>query len=109
MNRILPFHAALRTTLVAAAWAGLATAAMAQTTMPAVTVEPPAAAEPSATGRAALEAAFTRADANGDGSLSREEAARMPAIAARFDELDKNKDSVLSLEEFAAGATADVK
>ncbi|MDE2092471.1 MAG: EF-hand domain-containing protein [Burkholderiales bacterium] len=108
MNRILPFHAMLRTAFVAAAWAGLAAAAMAQPTTLPESGEPPPAAEPSATGRAALEEAFTRADANADGFLSRDEVARMPAVAARFDELDKNKDGVLSLEEFAAGATAGV-
>ena len=65
---------------------------------------PPAMADTSATERAAIEAAFTRADNNTDGKLSREEAQRLPAIALRFDELDKNKDGFLSLEEFAAGA-----
>ena len=50
-----------------------------------------------------MEAAFTRADGNGDGKLSKEEAARMPAIAAKFDELDTNKDGFLNMEEFAAG------
>jgi ABC-type transporter MlaC component len=47
--------------------------------------------------------AFKRTDANQDGKLSRDEAARLPAIAARFDELDKDKDGALSLEEFMAG------
>ena len=55
--------------------------------------------------RAAIEAAFTKADANGDGKLSKEEAAKLPAIAAKFDMLDKNKDGVLDLAEFAAGYT----
>lgn len=52
----------------------------------------------------ATAAAFTRADANGDGKLTRQEAARMPAIAAKFDELDMDKDGVLSTAEFEAGA-----
>ena len=109
MNRILRFHATLRTVLAAGAWGGLATAVMAQATMPPAAVEPLVGAQFSATGRVAVEAAFTLADLNGDGSLSREEVARLPAIAARFDELDDDKDGVLSLEEFAAGATVDPK
>jgi len=56
--------------------------------------------------RAAIEAAFARADTNNDGKLSKEEAARLPAIAARFAELDKDKDGSLSIDEFAAGYSA---
>lgn len=56
--------------------------------------------------RAALEAAFSRADANTDGKLSKEEAARMPAIATKFADLDKDKDGFLSVEEFSSGYTA---
>ena len=65
-----------------------------------------AAATPSAKDKTAMEAAFTRADGNADGKLSKEEAARMPAIAAKFDQLDANKDAFLSMEEFAAGYMA---
>ncbi len=75
--------------------ASLALAAAAQTT-----AAPPA---PTAKDKTAMEAAFTRADTNGDGKLSKDEAARMPAIAAKFDELDTNKDGSLSMDEFAIG------
>ena len=75
--------------------AGLALAASAQTT-----AAPPA---PTAKDKTAMEAAFTRADANADGKLSKEESARMPAIAAKFDELDTNKDGSLTMDEFATG------
>ena len=61
-------------------------------------------AEPSARERMAMEAAFTRADVNGDGKLSRAEAAHLPAIEARFDELDTNHDGFLSVDEFMIGA-----
>lgn len=80
-------------------FAGLASLAFA------VAAQTPAAA-PTAKDKTAMEAAFTRADGNGDGKLSKEEAARMPAIAAKFDELDANKDGFLSMDEFAAGYMA---
>lgn len=60
---------------------------------------------PQQAGEKAAVDAFKRADTNQDGKLSKEEAARMPAIAARFDELDKDKDGLLSLDEFLAGYT----
>ena len=61
-------------------------------------------AEPSARERMAMEAAFARADVNGDGKLTRAEAAHLPAIEARFDELDTNHDGFLSVDEFIIGA-----
>ncbi len=59
---------------------------------------------PTARERVALEAAFARADLNGDGRLSREEAVHLPAIEARFDEIDTDHDGYLSFEEFIVGA-----
>ena len=58
---------------------------------------------PDAKGRMAMEAAFSRADADGDGKVSKEEAGRLPAIAVKFDLLDKDQDGTLTLSEFAAG------
>jgi len=49
------------------------------------------------------QALFARIDTNSDGKVSKDEAARMPAVATRWEELDKNKDGVLSREEFVAG------
>ncbi len=54
----------------------------------------------------AAEAAFTKADANGDGKVTKDEAAKLPPIATKFDALDKDKDGALTLAEFAAGYAA---
>jgi hypothetical protein len=90
-----------RSFLQAAAVAAVSTFALvaqAQTTAPA---SPTAAPADSAMTAAA---AFKRVDANQDGKLSKEEAARLPAIADKFDSLDKDKDGALSAEEFSVGA-----
>lgn len=91
----------LRTSLIrfslATACTGFAAASLAQTAAPAA---------PDAKGRMAVEAAFTKADANGDGKVTKDEAAKMPEVSARFDTLDKDKDGALTLAEFAAGYTA---
>ena len=44
--------------------------------------------------------AFMRADANGDGKLSKAEAARLPQVAQKFDAIDKDKDGALSMGEY---------
>ncbi len=92
------FNLSSLTALVAATAAlTLAFAANAQT------MGPGGSAATTAKDMAAMEAAFTRADADKDGSLSAQEVGRMPAIAAKFGELDVNKDGVLSKTEFSAG------
>jgi len=83
--------------------AGVALTAYAQTKSP--SAEQPVAAKD----KAVIEAAFTKADANADGKLSKDEAVRLPAISAKFDDLDKNKDSQLSLEEFSGALTGATK
>jgi hypothetical protein len=72
------------------AWAGCALAQ----------AETGAAADP---GRTTVEAVFTRLDTNGDGRLSRDEVARLPAIATKFDLLDTDHDGLLSPDEFTVG------
>jgi Ca2+-binding EF-hand superfamily protein len=68
--------------------------------------QPSPAAQPmAAKDKQVVEAAFTKADANTDGKLSKDEAAKMPAISTKFDDLDKNKDGQLTLDEFS-GALA---
>ena len=46
--------------------------------------------------------AWTRADANGDGGLSREEARRLPRLARHFDVIDGNGDGIISGAEVRA-------
>ncbi|HEY0858934.1 MAG TPA: hypothetical protein VGE16_17850 [Albitalea sp.] len=76
--------------------AGLALSAYAQTQAP--SAEQPMAAKD----RTIIEGAYTRADANADGKLTKQEAARLPAIGAKFDDLDKDKDGMLDLVEFSS-------
>lgn len=47
-----------------------------------------------------LIAAFTKADVNKDGKLSRMEAENVPGLAARFDQIDANADKFVSKVEF---------
>jgi hypothetical protein len=79
-------------TLIAALAAALPLTALAQQAQPAQPGQQPAASTP--------EIAFMRADANGDGKLSKAEAARLPAVASKFDALDKDKDGMLSMSEY---------
>lgn len=72
--------------LAAALIAGVAGFAQAQTT--------PAPAE--------RKARAEKIDANGDGLISREEAAKAPRLAKQFDAIDTNKDGLLSRDELAA-------
>jgi Ca2+-binding EF-hand superfamily protein len=64
-----------------------------------------AAQTPAAPTSETVGLAFQRADGNGDGKLSPDEASRLPAIAEKFDALDKDRDGYLSLDEFAAAFT----
>ena len=67
---------------------------------------PLAGVEMTAWDRVVMESAFSRADVNDDGALSKVEVARLAAMAARFDELDSDHDGSLNLEEFAVGFAA---
>ena len=77
---------------------GLALGAQAQ-------MQPPAP-DAAAKDKAAIEAAFRRADINKDGKLSRAEAEMLPSVAARFDDIDKDKKGYLTLDEFMAAVSA---
>lgn len=99
----------LRSRVIIAVLGVGALAAQAQTTAPPQesTVSVTAAAERPAermihtrsTGNP-LDAAFRRADTNGDGQLSRKEAEHFPMLSHRFDTIDGDGDSFLSREEF---------
>lgn len=47
----------------------------------------------------AAPGAHPRPDANGDGVVTKAEAAQLPRLAGRFDQLDRNKDGKLSGDE----------
>jgi len=50
---------------------------------------------------------FKKADTNGDGRISREEAQKgMPQLAREFDRIDANKDGMATLEELEAALKA---
>lgn len=76
--------------LIAGLTLGAAGAAFAQST-----------AAPAAAMDTEVSAAFTKADKNSDGKLSREEAAALPAVAANFDKVDSDRDGAVNLAEFS--------
>ena len=53
---------------------------------------------------ALLDAAFRRADLDGDGRLSRRETDHFPVLAERFEQIDRDGDQHLSLDEFQRAA-----
>jgi hypothetical protein len=82
-----------RSLLLVAGWTlGAAGAAFAQSTAAPATAAP--AADPEVT------AAFLKADKNGDGKLSKEEAAMLPSLSANYDKADADKDGSISQPEF---------
>lgn len=81
MNRF-PLYLAAMTAV--AMFAGAATAAF---------------AAPQAGGGDGAQRPRMKIDANGDGVITREEAAKVPRLAERFDELDKNRDGKLDASE----------
>ena len=83
---------------------GAVTVARAQTPAPAPSAMPAAPAAGAKASAKDLDAAFARADVNKDGKLDKKEAEMMPAIAERFDQLDANGDGTLSREEFGKAA-----
>lgn len=60
------------------------------------------AAASSANSRAGQFESWFRADSDGDGRLSREEAQRLPRLARRFDRIDRNADGFITGPEVRA-------
>ena len=52
--------------------------------------------------RGAMAERLKQADTNGDGMLSRDEAAALPMISKHFDEIDANHDGQITMEELRA-------
>ena len=69
--------------------------------MPTASAMSPAAQRNSS---ALLDAAFSRADLDGDGRLSRRETDHFPVLAERFEQIDRDGDQHLSLDEFQRAA-----
>ena len=90
--------------LLAALSAAIAQSAPAAAVAPALPVVPaPAAAQPLPPPHwnlAQIRQAFTLADGDSNGELSRGEAQRLTIIPKPFEEMDQNKDGVLTRIEF---------
>ena len=91
-RKIIVANFEARRVALVASWT-LAGAALAQSAPP-----PP----PSRDGRA-VSTLFRQADQNGDGQLSRSEAASVPGLEAAFDRLDTDRSDSLSPEELEQG------
>lgn len=95
--RLAASSAAVLLALAAQAQPVAPEAAAARATTPSATTAPVAAPRYAA---ADLKRAFDFMDANHDGKISREEAARFRGVAKNFDRADTNHDQFLSRQEF---------
>jgi hypothetical protein len=75
---------------------------------PAATQVAMSATAPSQRRVSSAQAAFNRADLNGDGKLSRSEARPFPIMTQRFKQIDTNHDNFLTFEELIRAASGNV-
>jgi hypothetical protein len=106
-RRLSNFEAGSVALFASLALGGAALPARAQTVAPTTSSSPSTLRESSAGSippnrwtSEQLAQAFKRTDTNGDGQISRQEAALLPGLARRFDQLDTNKDGSISSAEF---------
>lgn len=59
-----------------------------------------------ARGAEQLKQRFAKADIDGDGALTRDEAKAMPRVASHFDEIDADHDGKVTLQEITASLAA---
>lgn len=68
--------------------------------VPALALAQPSGGEPGPKGKGQFAERFKKADANGDGKLTKAEAANgMPMVSRNFDAIDTNKDGFVTPEE----------
>ncbi len=87
---------------IAGALAAAAVTAIAQQLPSDGGMAPPPPGAPRHQGHGPMMGGFMRLDANHDGKISREEAAKDPKLAAKFDQLDANHDGFLDRSDFQA-------
>jgi hypothetical protein len=61
---------------------------------------PASPAQPGASGSQSMD--YSKLDTNGDGKISKDEAATDPALSSNFSKLDKDRDGTLSATELSA-------
>jgi hypothetical protein len=93
-------------TIIAASALAWTLGVAAQTPQPQPPVQPAPPPQPSQPAPSAqpstaeMTAMFKKADVNGDGKLTRDEADKVKGLPERFDAMDKNKDGMLDFVEF---------
>jgi hypothetical protein len=66
---------------------------------------PSSPSQPGMSGSGSQSMDYTKLDTNGDGKISKDEAATDPTLSSNFSKLDKDKDGTLSSTELSAAKT----